>query len=167
VRSAPHLLRDLAFQHRERARQDGRAGDPGLAGQIQERIGARPGEEPGQMFLVLGQDVDRERAGPADDLLRGARGVQARHDHRRIKRQGRDGAHRHSAALALMRRGDHHYAAHEPADNLPESSSIQRLLIDSLASHLQGRSAVIDHLVPLWFSLASFPGQAPARSVQR
>ncbi len=37
-----------------------------------------------------------------------------------------------------MRRGDHHHAAHEPADNLPESSSIQWLLIDSLANHLKG-----------------------------
>jgi hypothetical protein len=36
-----------------------------------------------------------------------------------------------------MRRGDHHHAAHEPADNLPERSSIQRLLVDSLASHLK------------------------------
>jgi hypothetical protein len=34
-----------------------------------ERIGAWPGEEPGQLFLVLGQDVDRERARPADHLL--------------------------------------------------------------------------------------------------
>jgi len=62
-----------------------------------------------------------------------------------------------------VRRGDHHHAAHEPADNLPEGSSIQRLLID----WSQGCSAVIDYLVSLWFSLASFPGQTPARSVQR
>jgi hypothetical protein len=46
--------------------RDGRSGDPGLTGKIQEGIGAWPGEEPGQMFLVLGQNVDRERAGPAD-----------------------------------------------------------------------------------------------------
>jgi hypothetical protein len=89
-----------------------------------------------------------------------------------MKRQGRDGAHRHPAALALMHRGDHHHAAHAPADNLPEGFSIQRLLIDSLASHLKGvplssttsrRSGSVWHLSLAGPRLVSF-GDSPAEA---
>jgi hypothetical protein len=60
-------------------------------------------------------------------------------------------------------RGDHHHAAHEPADNLPEGSGIQRLLID----WSQGCPAVIDYLVSLRFSLAFLRWPGPDRSAQQ